>query len=214
MTTENRMRRAPQQARGQRRVAIILEAAAQVFAEVGYEAATTNAIAIRANTSIGSLYQFFPNKLAILNALANQHQTKLNTFLTQLSKEDGATLQAQISHMIDRVAEYYAANPAFQPMFYMSQSSKELALVANQTGELLMNYISRLLRDLLPTLEREESDLYATVIVYMMRALIPVSELDYEPRRERVIPQLKRMIFAYLAASEGFRGQVFTLEDE
>jgi len=53
---ERLMRRVPQQDRGQRRVEKILDAAAEVIAEVGVQAATTNAIAARAETSVGSLY--------------------------------------------------------------------------------------------------------------------------------------------------------------
>lgn len=51
----------------------LLDAAAQVFAEHGYAAATTNRIAERAGVSIGSLYQYFPNKDAILHALMDAH---------------------------------------------------------------------------------------------------------------------------------------------
>ena len=65
------LRREPRQARARQRVNIILDAAAAEFAAVGYEAATTNAIARRAGTSIGSLYQFFPNKEAVLEALSS-----------------------------------------------------------------------------------------------------------------------------------------------
>ena len=54
------LRRLPQQSRSQQRVTQILEAAAQVFAEVGYEAASTSLIATQAKTSVGSLYRFFP----------------------------------------------------------------------------------------------------------------------------------------------------------
>jgi AcrR family transcriptional regulator len=54
------MRRAPRRVRGQQRGNIILDAAEQLFAEAGYEAATTNEIAARASTSIGSLYQSAP----------------------------------------------------------------------------------------------------------------------------------------------------------
>jgi AcrR family transcriptional regulator len=63
------MRKFPQQMRGQQRVERILEAAAEVFGETGFENATTNLIAERANTSIGSLYQFFPNKQSIIDTL-------------------------------------------------------------------------------------------------------------------------------------------------
>jgi AcrR family transcriptional regulator len=51
----------------------ILVAAAQVFHEAGYTSATTNDIALEAGISVGSLYQYFPNKDAILVALTRRH---------------------------------------------------------------------------------------------------------------------------------------------
>jgi AcrR family transcriptional regulator len=66
-------RKLPQQARSQTTVEALLEAAAQVFERHGYAAGTTNRIAERAGVSIGSLYQYFPNKDAILVALVHQH---------------------------------------------------------------------------------------------------------------------------------------------
>lgn len=53
------------QARGERRIAQLLDAAASVFCTSGYTAASTNAIAREAGVSPGTLYQFFPNKEAI-----------------------------------------------------------------------------------------------------------------------------------------------------
>lgn len=57
-------RKRPRQERSRRTVEAILDAAARVFETVGPNAATTNAIAERAGVSVGSLYQYFPNKLA------------------------------------------------------------------------------------------------------------------------------------------------------
>jgi AcrR family transcriptional regulator len=54
-------------------VQAVLQAAAQVFERHGYAAGTTNRIAERAGVSIGTLYQYFPNKDAILVALVHQH---------------------------------------------------------------------------------------------------------------------------------------------
>jgi AcrR family transcriptional regulator len=66
-------RKQPQQKRAKDTWAAILEAAAAVFAEQGYSGTTTNKIAIRAGVSIGSLYQYFPNKDAILAGLRKRH---------------------------------------------------------------------------------------------------------------------------------------------
>ena len=66
-------RKRPVQERSRETVRAILEAAARIFEEVGVEAATTDRIAARAGISVGSLYQYFPNKAAILVALAHCH---------------------------------------------------------------------------------------------------------------------------------------------
>lgn len=94
----NPMRRKPQQARGQRRVNTILDAASQVFSELGYEAATTNIIAIRANTSIGSLYQFFPNKEAILSAIATRYTAQSAVCWTRYLKVTPSRCQCRSLH--------------------------------------------------------------------------------------------------------------------
>src|SRR6202011_4219225 len=71
--TEPSTRRVPTQDRSRQRVERILDAAARTFAEVGFEAATTETIAERAGTSIGSVYQFFPNKKALYDAIASRY---------------------------------------------------------------------------------------------------------------------------------------------
>jgi AcrR family transcriptional regulator len=68
-----RPRKAPRQQRAVETRARILEAAAVVFTEHGYSAGTTNRIAERAGMSVGSLYQYFPNKDAILVELVEAH---------------------------------------------------------------------------------------------------------------------------------------------
>lgn len=66
-------RKTPVQERSRRTVERILDAAARIFHEHGYSAATTNDIADEADVSIGSLYQYFPNKDALLVALTTRH---------------------------------------------------------------------------------------------------------------------------------------------
>lgn len=72
-TDRFRPRKQPRQQRALETRQAILEAAARVFAEYGYAAGTTNRIAEAADLSIGSLYQYFPNKDAILSALTDAH---------------------------------------------------------------------------------------------------------------------------------------------
>jgi AcrR family transcriptional regulator len=67
-------RREPRQERARQTVRAILEAAAEIMAASGIGGATTNRIAERAGVSIGSLYQYFPNKQAILERLVAEHR--------------------------------------------------------------------------------------------------------------------------------------------
>ena len=79
--------KAPSRARGHARVASLLEAASAEFAEKGYETTTMTAIAARANSSIGSLYQFFPTKEQVAGTLIEQYVTELEAVFDRLSKE-------------------------------------------------------------------------------------------------------------------------------
>jgi AcrR family transcriptional regulator len=65
-------RRQPRQARSRNTVEVLLEAAARVFRREGWRA-TTNRIAAEAGVSVGSLYEYFPDKQALLAGLAERH---------------------------------------------------------------------------------------------------------------------------------------------
>jgi len=70
-------RKMPRQARSKATVDAIITAAAHILIERGYEGATTGRIAERAGVSIGSLYQYFPNKEALVAALIEGHANEI-----------------------------------------------------------------------------------------------------------------------------------------
>src|SRR5215472_1841416 len=107
------------QARGQKRIEQLLHAAGQVFAEVGYENATTNAIAARAGVSPGTLYQFFANKQAIAEALANEYAAKnqaLHESVFDLSAA-GLPLHDLIDRLVGPFLEFRRNAPGFDTLF-------------------------------------------------------------------------------------------------
>jgi AcrR family transcriptional regulator len=71
-------RRQPLQERAERTVAVIIEAAAQVLETEGLEGFNTNAVAQRAGVSVGSLYQYFPNKDALTLALMRREESQFH----------------------------------------------------------------------------------------------------------------------------------------
>src|SRR5712691_4893144 len=96
-------RHTPKQMRGKARVHTLLAAAEAVFAEVGYDGASTTLIAQRANTAIGSLYDFFPNKAAIARHLVLQYLTDLEALFAAILTEELASLR--VEDMIDRILD-------------------------------------------------------------------------------------------------------------
>ena len=106
-------RRVPQQKRGRRRVAGFLRAAEVVFGEMGYEQATMNAIAERADSCIGSLYQFFPNKVALADAIRERYINEIEQSWVALSRE-AATLSPEklASRLVGLQIEIVRSRPA------------------------------------------------------------------------------------------------------
>ena len=74
---QNYLRNTPRQPRSRERFHRILDHAHQLFEQKGYDAITTNHIAEASDVTIGSLYHFFPNKEAILQALVDRHRERI-----------------------------------------------------------------------------------------------------------------------------------------
>jgi AcrR family transcriptional regulator len=78
MKTAVAPRKSPRQARSQATCEAILDATARILVERGYAATNTNLVAERAGVSVGSLYQYFPNKDALIAALHDRHARQMN----------------------------------------------------------------------------------------------------------------------------------------
>src|SRR5438132_13713712 len=115
MTKPTTMRRLPRQARGEQRIAAIVQAAAQVFYEVGFDAATTDMIAQRAHTAIGSLYDFFPNKEAIAQRLCEQFCEDLRVLFEGILTDE--LVQVPLSQFMDGILDPLVQSIHAQPGF-------------------------------------------------------------------------------------------------
>ena len=105
-------RKLPQQDRSRTTVEAILEATAHILTEEGYEKASTNRIAERAGVSIGSLYQYFPNKESLMAALMEQHSHEIAELVeSKLSDLFDKPLEMVIPELIRAVIAAHAINP-------------------------------------------------------------------------------------------------------
>jgi AcrR family transcriptional regulator len=83
------MRKTPTQARARATVDAILEATARILSKDGYDALTTNRVAEAAGVSVGSLYQYFPEKVSLIAALSKRHLDDLERTLDDASAHIG-----------------------------------------------------------------------------------------------------------------------------
>ncbi|WP_026909439.1 TetR/AcrR family transcriptional regulator [Patulibacter minatonensis] len=114
-------RRTPVQERSVATVDAIVEAAAQVFARHGYEAGTTNRIAERAGVSIGTVYQYFPDKDAILVALVEEHLDGALAALTPLLTDlvvRSPPVEEGIPRMLQALVELHRRHPALHRVLF------------------------------------------------------------------------------------------------
>ncbi len=106
-------RKIPEQDRSRATVDVIVDAAARILVKDGYDAFTTNRVAEKAGVSIGSLYQYFPNKDALLGELMRRHTTDLEKGIEEMAARAANAPLAEViraaiehnvqSHLIDPV---------------------------------------------------------------------------------------------------------------
>jgi AcrR family transcriptional regulator len=200
-TPEPHLRRQPQQARGQQRIQKILDAAEHIFADVGYDNATTNAIAVRAETSIGSLYQFFPHKEAILKALVLRYLEEMRTlFDLHLTPESLETLSLSLflERLIHDIAQLHESHQGFRPIFFASQISPAGSACTTELKQEMMQRISLLLTIRNPTLSEQQCAICARTCVALFQSLMSLAmDLQGQERTDQ-LNELRLVLLSYM----------------
>lgn len=192
------LRRVPVQARGRRTVARVLDAAAEQFVAVGYDAATTTQIAARAGVSVGSLYQFFADKGVLLDALAERHAAGIDEVLSSSQRlGERASLVQVVDAIVDGVVAYAREQP-FLGTLLVGAGSPAIARVSERLrGELASRVELVITRKPISQVRRRR---VAAVCVDLLVALLP-RVLDQSGRYRRGMErELKLALAAYLGA--------------
>jgi AcrR family transcriptional regulator len=109
------IRKLPRQQRSQLMVQAILQAGAETFAKLGYARTTTNRIAQRAGVSVGSLYQYFPNKDSLLVGLMAKHHADVaevvGRALARLA-DPATSLEVGLRQLVGELVALHESDPA------------------------------------------------------------------------------------------------------
>jgi AcrR family transcriptional regulator len=202
--SENSQDKSPRrQERGKKRMAELLRAAGQVFADVGYENATTNAIAARAGVSPGTLYQFFPNKEAIAEALANAYAAEDLALESVFELSDAELpLRDLIDRLVDPFLEFRRDAPGFEALFVGSVVSRELAERIQAFHQQKKQRIADVIQMRAPQLSAKRIQIAAETSLQIVKAMLPLA-LDGSRKQRKVGErELKLVLERYLAPLE------------
>jgi AcrR family transcriptional regulator len=141
-------RKLPQQERSRVTVEAILEATAHILTEEGYDKANTNRIAERAGISIGSLYQYFPNKESLMAALMEQHSQEIAALVeAKLQDLFDAPLEVAVAELVKAIIAAHAINPRLHQVLNeeipRSERLQQMQQADERIAELLRVYLSR-----------------------------------------------------------------------
>jgi AcrR family transcriptional regulator len=202
-TDRFRARKQPRQVRSAQMRRDILDAATRVFSEHGYAAGTTNRIAAAADVSIGSLYQYFPNKDAILAALTDAHVDAGTTLLAERLRDGLPESLADTVRLFVRAAiDNHREDPALHRVLF-EEAPRSAALLARlrDTEARAVTGVADLLRHH-PEVNVADPEFAARLTIATIESLVHrliVQPVDTAQLENEVV----RLLTGYLGAGSG-----------
>ena len=190
-----RPRKAPKQARSSETVKVIVEAAARILEERGHDGFSTNAVAERAGVSIGSLYQYFPSKAALIGALIVRETTLL------VEDAEGAAAQPSgkeaISAFIAACVSHQFRRPKLARLLDFEEARLPFDADTERVGERIQEIILQMLgRPDLPC----QSDPHAATrdLIAIVKGMVDAAGRNSESDQDAVIIRVEKAVFGYL----------------
>jgi AcrR family transcriptional regulator len=188
----------PRQKRGERRVAALLAAAAEVFAETGYRAATMSAIAEKAGAPIGSLYQFFPSKEAIANGLLSRYLSEMSARWKELDERLPRMNLKEFSHeLIRRQIEFIRECPAFTELIDATSLLSRPGL-RSQARAIFTRNVQRFLQVFAPGIPVGQLRQIADVTVQLVKAANALNKHVSRRDAKAVMQEMEFVLNSYL----------------
>ena len=195
------MRRKPRQARSKERVKRIMDVAEQMFIEEGYEVTTTNAIATCAEVPIGTLYQFFDDKRAILYALAERYSELFRQQFEALDSENSMLLPLPeyVEQIVDTIVNFFQDYPGYHAIFMQAQGTvAEIEELDRATDQQFIQDWATELAQRHGKLTEKECEVVAFVLVKAIGTILWLSLSEEGEFRQRLIKETKRFTLSYL----------------
>jgi AcrR family transcriptional regulator len=195
MSTEELMAKAPKRARGMQRVAELLDAGAVLFADKGYDATTMTQIAQRAGASIGSLYQFFPSKEVLAEALFGRYVERVASLLEDLVKRAPGLSPVRLADLlVDLILDMRSDRDAA-----VALSSAVAGIVERRKPlrSATRRHLAAILRAANPKLREKTAAEAAALIAHVLK-IVPTLAKEDEDGGQALVAQARKMLAAYI----------------
>jgi AcrR family transcriptional regulator len=197
------LRNRPRQARSAARVEHLLDVAAEVFEEVGYDAATTNLVAARAEVPVGTLYRWFPDKAALAEALTDRYLATLVGIYDELL---GDLLPAErigefVHRVVARILEETREQRALPALLVSARVPGGRANAGARLRRGLEDHVRDLIELRVPGIPDDVVDRTAEVVVTLAHLVLAAAADDVDAaHRDAMTTEYVDVILAYLEA--------------
>ena len=186
----------PKRERGKQRVAALIDAGAELIAEKGYEAATMTEIAQRAGAAIGSLYQFFPSKEALAEALFDRYAERA---AASFAKVEELAPGRSARELADLLIDYkLALRTDRDATIALSSSVAGIVERRKPLGDAVRGRIASILRTANGALSEDEAAAAAVIVSQVMKIIPPLAAMQDE-RPLPLIGEARRLLALYIA---------------
>jgi AcrR family transcriptional regulator len=200
-TPDSLLRTAPRQERSERRINLILDTAAGLFDEIGYDATTTKHVADRANIAVGSIYHWFPDKTALATALAERYLAELLALydieLTDDPTETTADLITRVSAVL---AAFVKSNPAFITLLVDAFAPGGESSPGERLRVGMHVHVRALIEARAPGTPVTDAIAVTDTIVSVTHALLAFAARFTGSERQRRLDELSYVLTAYVVA--------------
>lgn len=192
-----RLRKAPKQARSLETVRVIVEAAARVLEQHGLDGFSTNAVAQRAGVSVGSLYQYFPRKEALIGALIVRETSRLIDDAEAATAQSSGT--AALSALILAAVAHQLRRPTLARLLDFEEAHLPFDTDTQQVRERFRTILLELL--LRPDLPRQpNSEAAAQDVMAIIKGMVDAAGEAGELDQRELSIRVQRAVFGYLNA--------------
>ena len=188
--------RVPQRQRGKLRVAALMKSGAAVFAERGYEAATMTEIAARAGAPIGSLYQFFPSKEALGDALLSRYRALVDDSLRAIEER---AAELSIPALADTLLGLFAGlREERTAAIALLDARRDLSVQRLNRRLEIRRHIARILMIRTPGLLPKNAENVAAILIQLMKAVVALTDEPGLEFRAAALAELHDLARLYL----------------